>query len=50
MLMICGSTARNSVLHNKQLEALQTMHNAELNDANMKLYEKVESYIAEDHW
>jgi hypothetical protein len=41
---------RNLVLYNMQLEALQTMCNAEINDAITKLYKKVETSTAEDHW
>jgi hypothetical protein len=39
---------QNSVLHNTKLEASCAMHDAEINDAITKLYEKVETYSAED--
>jgi hypothetical protein len=41
---------RNSILHNMQIEASQTMHNAENDDAITKPYEKVETYAAEGCW
>jgi hypothetical protein len=40
---------RNDVLHNTQLESSRMMRNAEINDA-IKLYEKVDTYAAEDRW
>jgi hypothetical protein len=40
----------NSVLHNTKLEASHVMHDAEINDAIIKLYEKVKTYSAEDWW
>jgi hypothetical protein len=39
---------QNSVLHNTKLEASHVMHDAEINDAIIKLYEKVKTYSAED--
>jgi hypothetical protein len=39
---------RNDVLHNTQLESSRMMRNAEINDAITKLYEKVDTYAAED--
>jgi hypothetical protein len=41
---------RNDVLHNMQLESSRMMWNAEINNAIMKLYEKVDTYAAEDRW
>jgi hypothetical protein len=41
---------RIDVLHNTQLESSRMMRNAEINDAIMKLYEKVDTYVAEDQW
>jgi hypothetical protein len=41
---------RNDVLHNTQLESSRMMRNAEINDAITKLYEKVDTYAAEDQW
>jgi hypothetical protein len=41
---------RNDVLHNMQLESSRMMRNAEINDAITKLYEKVDTYAAEDQW
>jgi hypothetical protein len=39
---------RNSVLHDTKLEASRAMRDAEINDAITKLYEKVDTYSAED--
>jgi hypothetical protein len=39
---------RNSVLHDMKLEASCVMHDAEINDAITKLYEKVDTYSTED--
>ena len=39
-----------NVLDNTQLESSRTMRNAEINDAITKLYEKVDTYAAEDRW
>jgi site-specific DNA-cytosine methylase len=41
---------RNAVLHNTQLESSRMIQHAEINDAIMKLYEKVNTYSAEDCW
>jgi hypothetical protein len=41
---------RNSVLHNTQLESSRVMWEADINDAITKLYEKVDTYSAEDWW
>ena len=41
---------QNSVLHDTQLEASWAMREAEINDAITKLYEKVDTYSAEDWW
>jgi hypothetical protein len=41
---------RIDVLHNMQLESSRMMQSAEINDAIMKLYEKVDTYAAEDQW
>jgi hypothetical protein len=41
---------RNAVLHNTQLESSRMIQAAEINDAIMKLYEKVNTYSAKDHW
>jgi hypothetical protein len=41
---------RNSVLHDTKLEASRAMRDAEINDAITKLYEKVDTYSAEDRW
>jgi hypothetical protein len=40
----------NSVLHDTKLEASRAMHDAEINDAITKLYEKVDTYSTEDQW
>ncbi len=40
----------NDVLHNMQLQASRMMRNVEINDAITKLYEKVDTYAAEDQW
>jgi hypothetical protein len=39
---------QNSVLHDTKLEASCAMYDAEINDAITKLYEKVNTYSAED--
>jgi hypothetical protein len=39
---------RNSVLHDTQLEFSRRMRDAKINNAIVKLYDKVESYSAED--
>jgi hypothetical protein len=39
---------QNSVLHDTKLEASRAMRDAEINDAITKLYEKVNTYSAED--
>jgi hypothetical protein len=41
---------RNSVLHDTNLAASQAMHEAEINDAITKLYDKVDTYSADDRW
>jgi hypothetical protein len=41
---------RIDVLNNMQLESSRTMQNEEINDAIIKLYEKVDTYAAEDRW
>jgi hypothetical protein len=41
---------RNSVLHDMQLEVSCAMQDAEINDVITKLYEKVDTYSAEDLW
>jgi hypothetical protein len=42
---------RNEVLHhNTELESSRKMRDADINDAIMKLYEKKNTYAAEDHW
>jgi hypothetical protein len=41
---------RNTVLHDTKLEASRAMREAEINDAITKLYEKVDTYAAEDRW
>jgi hypothetical protein len=41
---------QNSVLHDTKLEASCAMRDAEINDASTKLYEKVNTYSAEDQW
>jgi hypothetical protein len=40
----------NSVLHDTKLEASRAMHDAEIDDAITKLYEKVDRYSTEDRW
>ncbi len=40
----------NSVHHDMQIEFLRKMRDAEINDLIAKLYEKVDSYLAEDQW
>jgi hypothetical protein len=41
---------QNAVLHNTQLESSRMIQNAEINDAITKLYNKVDTYSAEDRW
>jgi hypothetical protein len=41
---------RTSVLHDSKLEASCVMHDAKINDAITKLYEKVDTYSTEDQW
>jgi hypothetical protein len=41
---------RNEVLHNMQLESSRKMLEADVNDAIMKIYAKVNTYLAEDQW
>jgi hypothetical protein len=41
---------RNNVLHDMQLEVSCAMRDAEINDVITKLYEKVDTYSAEDRW
>jgi hypothetical protein len=41
---------QNSVLHDTQLEFSRRMRDAKLNKAIVKLYDKVESFLAEDRW
>jgi hypothetical protein len=41
---------RNDVLHDMQLEVSRAMRDAEINDVITKLYEKVDTYSAEDRW
>jgi hypothetical protein len=40
----------NDVLHDTQLEVSHAMRDAEINDVITKLYEKVDTYSAEDRW
>ena len=40
----------NAVLHNAVLEASQRIRNVDINDEIMKLYDKVDSFVAEDRW
>jgi hypothetical protein len=40
----------NDVLHDVQLEVSRAMQDAEINDVITKLYEKVDTYSAEDRW
>jgi hypothetical protein len=40
----------NSILYDTKLKASLAMHDAEINDAITKLYEKVDTYSAEDWW
>jgi hypothetical protein len=39
---------QNSVLHDTKLEASRAMRDAEINNEIAKLYEKVDTYSAED--
>jgi hypothetical protein len=41
---------RNAMLHNMQLESSRKMLEADVNDAIMKIYVKVDTYLAEDQW
>jgi hypothetical protein len=41
---------QNSVLHNTLLEFSRRMRDANINNAIVKLYGKVESYLADDRW
>jgi hypothetical protein len=41
---------QNSVLHNTPLEFLRRMRDANINNAIVKLYGKVEGYLADDRW
>jgi len=41
---------RNAVLHDMQLEASRRIQDADLNDAITKLYEKIDTYAAQDRW
>jgi hypothetical protein len=41
---------RNDVLHDTQLEVSHAMQDAEINNVITKLYEKVDTYSAEDRW
>jgi hypothetical protein len=41
---------QNSVLHDTKLKTSHAMCDAEINDALTKLYEKVDTYSAEDWW
>jgi hypothetical protein len=40
----------NEVLHNTALESSRKMRDADINDAITKLYEKKDTYAAEDRW
>jgi hypothetical protein len=40
----------NAVLHNAALEASRKIHDVDINDEIMKLYDKVDSFTAEDRW
>jgi hypothetical protein len=40
----------NAVLHNMQLESSRMIQNAEINDMITKIYEKVDTYLADEHW
>jgi len=41
---------RNVVLHDTQLEASRRIRDVDLNNAIMKLYEKINTYAAQDRW
>jgi hypothetical protein len=41
---------RNLVLHDTNLAASRAMREAEINDAITKLYDKVDTYSADDQW
>jgi hypothetical protein len=41
---------RNSVLHDTLLEFSRRMRDAEINNAIVKLYDKVERYLTDDRW
>jgi hypothetical protein len=50
LLTKCMWEHRNSFLHDTKLKASHAMHDAEINDAITKLYEKVNTYSTEDSW
>jgi hypothetical protein len=41
---------RNKVLHDTQIESSRAIRDEEINDEITKLYERVESFAAEDRW